>query len=951
MKKTYLAFALSTLVAGGMALTACQPFSTTNVQSVQTPAQVAAARIVKSPNDDRDYAAFVLPNGLQVVVVSDPTIETAAASLAVGVGSAHNPPEQQGLAHYLEHMLFLGTEKFPEPDGFMKFTQANGGMTNAFTAYEHTNYLFSINANQFDEALDRFSDYFKAPTFDPLYSDKERNAVHNEWSLQKAQDGWNIYRLQGITANPANPSAQFTIGNLDTLSDKPNSTLYDEMKRFYEQYYSANIMKLTLVGKQPIGELKALAEKHFAGIRNNSVELPSITVKGLTADQYAQAISYQPIRDMRVIFIDFPLVSNEHQWRVKPNEFVLNLLTSEEPGTLGEQLRSKGWVKTVTAYADSAAYGGDGFLRVQVELTESGLAHQDAIIASVFSYVDLIKAKGLNADYFRELKAMAEKNFANAPKASALDHAVSVSMAQFDYPVEHVLNANYVYDRYDEKAIRHVLTQLDERKARVWFINEKVKADTPIPFFDGTYSIAPISAEQQATWASLKSTTAYQLPPLNDLFSKKEAPIVDNQYLTPEVIVAKPGVEAFLVHPRYYREDKGRLSVELNRPALPESATTVALAGVMNELLNRQMMTLIDRAGRASLGINFSLNNTYSHTIALSGYTEKHDYLLKTVLHHLRNFSVTNDEFVATIQHQRQALSNRKKDHVFRQAWQQLERGVTRGHYSDEDVLAALNRLSVDDLRAYHASVVSTSLVRIFAAGNYTPQHVEIIAAHAHEVMPTSRLPESRVIPAYTLPSIKQTATYTGDVSLADAVVMNAWVSPNQSMNERAQLSVLNMILANALFAQLRTEEQLGYVVQSQTRVWNQQPAIAWVVQSSSTHMRGIQASMDKFRGQFSQRLASMSEAEIEQTKQSLVASLEEKPSDFYQDVGLYFPEFRVGHYDFDERDRFLAAVKTVSKNDLTTIYDNLFISGNAGQISIQLRGTNFTKAPFAAPN
>ncbi len=114
MSKSYSALALSILLLGGVALSGCE-----TTQTASSTATVAAVRnleevtIIKSPNDDRQYGALMLPNGLQVVLVSDPSLENSAASLAVGVGSAHNPKDQLGLAHYLEHMLFLGTEKYP----------------------------------------------------------------------------------------------------------------------------------------------------------------------------------------------------------------------------------------------------------------------------------------------------------------------------------------------------------------------------------------------------------------------------------------------------------------------------------------------------------------------------------------------------------------------------------------------------------------------------------------------------------------------------------------------------------------------------------------------------------------------------------------------------------------------------------------------------------------------
>src|SRR6187431_2443568 len=600
MLKRYSSYAFSLLLLGGISLVGCES-TTSSKPAVQNLEQVT---IIKSPNDDRQYSALLLPNGLQVVLVSDPTLENSAASIAVGVGSAHDPQQQLGLAHYLEHMLFLGTEKFPEPDGFMKYTQSNGGMTNAFTAYDKTNFLFQINAGKFDEALDIFSDYFKKPTFDPHFSDKERNAINNEWSLQKAQDAWNIFALQGFTANPKSPSAKFNIGNLATLQDKPGSVLQDELKAFYERYYSANIMKLTLVGKQSLPELKALAEKHFASIPNKNVTLPEITVPGLTKAEMGKSIHYKPIKDVKALYVDFPIKSNKHQWRLKPNEYVRNLITSEEQGTLGEQLRSKGLVKMVTADIDAEGYGPDGILRVQAELTDAGLQQQDEILAAIFSYIDLIKRDGLNPKYYSEQQAMRSKDFANASKPEPLDQAVNLTMAQFDLPVAHLLNADYVYERYDAKAIKNLLAQLDERNARVWYINPNEKAETPVPYFDGKYSIRAISAEEFSRWDSLASKHKFNLPPLNDLFSDSSAPIVDNLYLKPHQVVSQPGVEAFLTHPEFNREDKGKLSLQINVDFALKSAKEAVLAHIVNGIYAKQTMTLADRAARASLGIS-----------------------------------------------------------------------------------------------------------------------------------------------------------------------------------------------------------------------------------------------------------------------------------------------------------------------------------------------------------
>ena len=113
-----------------------------------------AVEVVKSPNDDRQYQYLELPNRMKVLLVSDPKADKAAAALTVGVGSTANPPGREGLAHFLEHMLFMGTKKYPEVDEYSAFIKKNGGMDNAFTGGNQTTYYFDIKPEALEPGLD-----------------------------------------------------------------------------------------------------------------------------------------------------------------------------------------------------------------------------------------------------------------------------------------------------------------------------------------------------------------------------------------------------------------------------------------------------------------------------------------------------------------------------------------------------------------------------------------------------------------------------------------------------------------------------------------------------------------------------------------------------------------------------------------------------------------------------
>ena len=184
--------------------------------------------ILKSPNDARAYRLVALPNRLRALLISDPATERSAAALDVRVGSWSNPPGWDGLAHFCEHMLFLGTEKYPDEAAYNQYLSAHGGASNAFTASEDTNYFFHVDAKidgAFKGALDRFSQFFLAPLFTAGSTAREMNAVDSEHKKNLQSDGWRFYQLlkhlstqRPATAAGGHPFHRFSTGDLGTLN-------------------------------------------------------------------------------------------------------------------------------------------------------------------------------------------------------------------------------------------------------------------------------------------------------------------------------------------------------------------------------------------------------------------------------------------------------------------------------------------------------------------------------------------------------------------------------------------------------------------------------------------------------------------------------------------------------------------------------------------------------------
>ena len=138
--------------------------------------------IIKPSTDNREYKYLHLDNQMRCLLISDPEADKSAAALDVKVGCSLDPKPLYGTAHFLEHMLFQGTDKYPGENEYSQFMTNNGGMNNAYTSLTDTNYHFDCSNESFEEGLDRLAQFFICPSFSESASDREVKAVDSEYN-------------------------------------------------------------------------------------------------------------------------------------------------------------------------------------------------------------------------------------------------------------------------------------------------------------------------------------------------------------------------------------------------------------------------------------------------------------------------------------------------------------------------------------------------------------------------------------------------------------------------------------------------------------------------------------------------------------------------------------------------------------------------------------------------
>ena len=534
-------------------------------------AEPRSTAIERSPADTRDYRAFVLDNGLEALVVSDPDADEAAAALNVNVGSGSDPEDRPGLAHFLEHMLFLGTEKYPDAGEYGRYLAEHGGSSNATTSFAHTSYFFDVDAEYLEGALDRFAQFFIAPRFDREYVGRERQVVHSEYVSRRRSDRLRGFAAWRQTLDPRHPLSRFLVGNAQTLADRPGADIRDELIDFHQRTYSSRLMKLAVVGREPLDVLEGWVRARFAAVPRRGYDPPRIATPLYPEDLLPARLEIEPVRELRTISLSFAIPPMRPYYRARPLTLVSHLLGHEGRGSLLSALKARGWAEGLSAgpgmrHRDFATF------MVTIQATEAGLVHRDEVAAAVFAYLDLIREEGIEPRFHDELARMARIGFRFLEKAAPRSWAVSLAAALHVYPAAEVLTAPWRFDGFDPEIERRFLSSLTPDRVLVTVVAKGVTTDSLAPFQDTPYRLTPIPAETVARWRDAVPEDAFALPEPNP-FLPGDLEVIDVQGAgaRPERIVSRPGFD--LWHHAQTSSSGSRARTSTSRSA-PRSSTT-----------------------------------------------------------------------------------------------------------------------------------------------------------------------------------------------------------------------------------------------------------------------------------------------------------------------------------------------------------------------------------------
>jgi len=883
----------------------------------------------QSPNDLKKYQPLTLDNGLRVLLIHNKDTDKSAAALAVNVGHFNDPNKRQGLAHFLEHMLFLGTEKYPDGSEYQKFINQHGGSNNAWTATEHTCFFFDIHHNYFTEALDRFSQFFISPLLSNDFAAKERKNIEAEFNLKLKDDIRRLYDVHKETINPNHPFSKFSVGNLETLADINGESISKELRDFFTYYYQASYMTLAIEGPQPLSKLKKLAQQLFSGIKNNQQPLKAITEPLYLAEHQGIYIDIQPMKNENQLIISFAMESIDKYYQDKPESILAYLIGHEGAGSILSNLKKAQWAISLSA---GSGINGSNFkdFNISISLTELGGAHINDIINLVFSYIGLLKSTKIPGYFYQEKKIIAELSFIYHEKCSPLDNVSQLVTNMQHYPCENYIFGDYIMSGMNHEHINHLLNYLNADNVRVIHINQKNKFSRTSLWYQVPYHVTKIAKKEINYWHELSTPTDKKFKINNTLFLPKENPYIsrhpevyDPQIFThsnksslPIKIEDSDGLVVWYKQDITFKVPKGYIYVGIDSPHSIKSIENIAIARLFVDLYTN---TVIEENYDAELAsIHYHL---YVHqggiSIQISGMSESQPKLLAKLLYRLQHYKVSKDNFNQYKQKLITHWNNSDKNKSISQLFSTLSSVMQPYNPSAQTLALALDNVTFSDYQAYCKKLFEKVNLEVLIHGNWLIEHANKIIIIIKQTFNDNYSKKHSV----QCPVIDLTNKKTLIFPLTNPEHDHATIVYTPMRNRSHKLVALTMatshLFSPLFFQEMRTKKQYGYLVGVSYIPINRYPGIAFYIQSPHTDAISLTNAIDDFISNSLHVITELTENDWLSLINSLAGQLQQKDNNLRGKSQRFWAEICNKDLKFIHKTQLIKAILSLTSEDI----------------------------------
>ena len=781
----------------------------------------------------------------------------------------------------------------------------------AYTQQDHTNYHFEIRHEAFEGALDRFSQFFIAPLFDARFTEREMNAVNSEFQKNSENDAWRLNQLETEFYRAGHPLKNFAIGNRATLA----GTTREELLAFYRAHYSANLMTLALTGNASLDQLEQWARKYFAAVENRNLPEPKWPSDYLPPKAALRLIRSEPVQDARSLSLSFPLPATRQYALAKPGELLGFILGYEGEGSLLSELKAEGLATGLSAGAgDYAADFGEFNLRVA--LTPAGFANYSRVLALVFTAINDLKRAGLPKGLFEERQTMAQLDELFSDKGEGAARVVKLALLALEYPLELAERMPYLWADDRPAGYQAILNQLRPDNLLVQLVAKGQPADRTEPRYGARYSYTEDTGAAYTALLNPPALPAIHVPAPNPFVPKQ----VDQVALQPVRLINEPGLSLYHLQDDHFQRPH---VAEVFRFRLPRTMGTLEnavllsfYAACVNESLNETNYTA-STAGLA-FSLSASLEGVY---LSVDGYNESAGVLLDKAVGSLIDFKLSEERFAALKDAIVRGLANAPKGEAWQVLLESRRAAMREFYFRPQEQLPVAQKLTLADVRAFAKKLYARGRLEALIHGNISAADAVASARKVAATLKSKSITDSELLRRRLL-SQPRAEVLLGSETLEvnNSAFRQEFVIPGNSAETRAATMLLSNFIAEPFYSELRTRQQLGYIVNGAAGEDENTFFSYFIIQSGEHPADELQQKAEAFIAQLPDLFRKLPAEEWNNLVGGALAALQEEDKTIGERAGRLFRLAYDYNGDWSRKEDTIAALLKIDRERVLAI-------------------------------
>lgn len=853
-------------------------------------------------NSTNIFEVGILKNDIKYVLVEDENITNSYVSVCVNVGSFNNPKEYEGLAHFLEHMLFLGSKKYPDEDYYADKISKNGGFSNAYTSYYETVYYFNVLNNSLIEILDIFSRFFIDPLFNESSVLREVNAINSEHEKNINNDGWRIRQVLLNVRDKDNSTNTFGTGSLKTLN---KSDIKAQLIKFYNTHYVSSNISLCIISSHKI-------EKQLDMINN--------TFGLIQSKPYIKEKLVKPFfKESKTFFIKSldKTYNIIYSWDINTEDVIndtFNILSfilgNNSEKSIKFYLKNNGFIENLYTFIND-----DGTFQIFIDLTKYGYKKMLLIEEILFKYIDDIFSQDIKsfAEFYQKYYQI---NFDNLDKIPSESLANTLSVNLFKYDLKNVFSNSYLIPNiYNNEKYINLYKKFIRRDNYLKFIiSRKYKKDIKLKYLIDEHYGTKYCEINNNKLSNYDNKFKFNLI-LNNEYLNIKPKLIENLKNKPILISNKQWYSGY----SKFLEPKVNICLIFNNKLYNDNIKNYVLSMISVTILNLLLKTLLND-NFLFYEFNFSFNSMYNSILLyITGFNDVIfiKSLINSISNILLNISKYNIISSKYIKYLLKSYYNSYKN-IKNLSPYELNRYYIDKDYDYLDIMKTIKTIKINQIYDFINNMFINSSLTTYVFGNINKKNSLLFSKFNNLFSNKYFNPKNnQLLKSYTIkhPNKKEKSHsiiysfYIGKYNPRDIVIFN----------------LIKNILSTKFYDELRTKEQLGYIVNLSIYRKENDYYIFQLVQSSKD-IQFVKNKMNKFNDNILNIINNVDINIYKKTFKKQLEAPEESMDDLYYDN---LDEIIRNRFLFNIKELLLKQLETINKDDIInslTIFKNMKI-------------------------